>query len=61
MTRGAGESNPMPRRGESSPEDMFRNHFNVAIETLLESLFPAVITDMMDPDKIGGHVQGDDI
>ncbi|KAK3313083.1 hypothetical protein B0H66DRAFT_569511 [Apodospora peruviana] len=39
----------------------WRGFFNVAVETLLDSLFPAIADQMMTPWRIGGHVEGGDI
>ncbi|KAI1655630.1 hypothetical protein F4813DRAFT_391479 [Daldinia decipiens] len=39
----------------------WRGFFNVAVETLLESLFPIVADDSMSPFEIGGCVAGDDV
>lgn len=49
------------KKDDADEEPKFRGYFNVAVETLLEGLFPAVATDMMDPERIGGHVKEDDI
>lgn len=39
----------------------WRGFFNVAVETLLDSLFPIVADDSMSPFEIGGRVAGDDV
>ena len=36
-------------------------HFNVALETLLQELFPLVGDQSRSPGEIGGHVRGDDV
>lgn len=36
-------------------------HFNVALETLLQELFPLVGDKSRLPGEIGGHVRGDDV
>ncbi len=52
-----------PREEEEVEEDdeRFCGYFNVAVETLLEGLFPIVATDMMDPERIGGRVGKEDV
>lgn len=39
----------------------WRGFFNVAVEALLEGLFPIVANDSLSPYEIGGHVIGEDI
>ncbi|KAI2778641.1 hypothetical protein F4815DRAFT_447141 [Daldinia loculata] len=39
----------------------WRGFFNVAVETLLGSLFPIVADDSMSPFETGGRVAGDDV
>ncbi|KAI8960732.1 hypothetical protein F5Y11DRAFT_328949 [Daldinia sp. FL1419] len=39
----------------------WRGYFNVAVETLLDSLFPIAADGSMSPFEIGRHISGDDI
>lgn len=46
---------------EDDEEFVWRGYFNVAVETLMTSLFPAIADDSLEPFEIGGHVTSDDI
>lgn len=50
---------------EEEQEDLegasFCGYFNVAVESLLEELFPLVATDSLTPYEIGGYVQDGDV
>lgn len=39
----------------------WRGFFNVAVEAVLDSLFPIIADDSMTPFELGGHVSGDDV
>ncbi|KAI1170994.1 hypothetical protein F4777DRAFT_85979 [Nemania sp. FL0916] len=39
----------------------WRGYFNVAVESLLESLFSTIASDSRSPFELGGHVTGEDI
>ncbi|KAI1633354.1 hypothetical protein F4809DRAFT_644547 [Biscogniauxia mediterranea] len=39
----------------------WRGYFNVAVESLLDSFFPAVASDSRTPFEIGGNITGEDI
>ncbi|KAK8050926.1 hypothetical protein PG993_002311 [Apiospora rasikravindrae] len=42
-------------------EDGWQGFFNVAVETLLTSLFPIIADDTLSPREIGSHVKGEDV
>lgn len=46
---------------DNDEEFTWRGYFNVAVETLMTALFPAIADDSLEPFEIGGHVNGDDI
>ncbi|KZP28378.1 hypothetical protein FIBSPDRAFT_852512 [Athelia psychrophila] len=46
---------------EEEAGDNFRGYFNVAVESLLDELFPMIISDAMAPYELGAFVEGDDI
>ncbi|CAJ2502950.1 Uu.00g103440.m01.CDS01 [Anthostomella pinea] len=50
---------------EEEEEDIagagWRGYFNVAVETLLESIFPMVVNDTRSPFEIGGNISGKDV
>ncbi|KAK8079442.1 hypothetical protein PG997_007260 [Apiospora hydei] len=50
-----------PGRVEEAEEDSWRGFFNVAVETLLTSLFPIIADEMLSPREIGSHVKGEDV
>jgi hypothetical protein len=60
QTKGEGEDDE-----DEEDEDIegahWRGFFNVAVETLLESLFPIIADDSSSPYEIGGHVSGEDV
>lgn len=39
----------------------WRGYFNVAVESLLDDLFPTIAVDSRSPFELAGHVQGDDV
>ncbi|KAI0120684.1 hypothetical protein BJ170DRAFT_600415 [Xylariales sp. AK1849] len=63
-TQAAHQSADQSAEGEDD-EDIegagWRGFFNVAVETLLESLFPIIADDSSSPYGIGGHVSGEDV
>lgn len=56
-----------PQAASPTPEDEdgadsgWRGSFNVAVETLLDCLFPLLADDSMTPFELGGHLSGDDV
>ncbi|KAI1391897.1 uncharacterized protein F4822DRAFT_108933 [Hypoxylon trugodes] len=59
VSRGAGE--PHLTMDEDEAGYGWRGYFNVAVETLFDSLFPIVAHDSRAPFEIGGRVSGEDI
>ncbi|KAK1770096.1 hypothetical protein QBC33DRAFT_603160 [Phialemonium atrogriseum] len=47
--------------GDDTEGFHWRGFFNIAVESLVESLFPIVAEDSMTPYEIGGRVSGEDI
>ncbi len=47
--------------GDDIEDKLPTGHFNVAVETLLEELFPLVGDQSVTPWEIGGLVRGEDI
>ncbi|KAK8005966.1 Monooxygenase- FAD-binding [Apiospora marii] len=46
---------------EEEEDPPWRGYFNVAVESLLMSLFPIVADEMMEPIRIGSHIRGEDV
>lgn len=53
-----GGNNEDPEEDDAPP---WRGYFNVAVETLLTSLFPIIADEMMEPVRIGSHIRGEDV
>ena len=50
------------RGAEEEEEDPpWRGYFNVAVESLLMSLFPIIADDMMEPRRIRSHIRDEDV
>lgn len=46
---------------EQEVDNNFRGYFNIAVESLLDKLFPIIVLDAMALYELGAFVEGEDV